>query len=281
MRTDLDPEVRVNDFVVKFANVNGSGSASANGLFARAILRMGVPVAARNIFPSNIQGLPTWYEVRVVADGWRGRRGGVDLMVAMNPQTWEKDVAEVDPGGYLFYDSTRPMPPSRFRDDVTPLGIPLTAICNAEYTDARQRQLFKNIIYLGALSALLDIDPAEIDKLFGEQYKGKEALLESNRKAFRMGRDYALGELRVPAADPRGAQRRRRRPHLHRRQQRGRARQRLRRRDGGGVVSDHAVVVARRSVPEVLPQVPRRIRRRRRSVTRSCRRKTSSRRSAW
>jgi 2-oxoglutarate ferredoxin oxidoreductase subunit alpha len=195
---EIDPSVRTNDFVVKFANVNGSGSASANGLFARSILRMGVPVAARNIFPSNIQGLPTWYEVRVVGDGWRGRRGGVDLMVAMNPQTWEKDVAEIDPGGYLFYDSTRPMPPSRFREDVTLLGMPLTAICNAEYTDARQRQLFKNIIYLGALSALLDIDPDEIDKLFGEQYKGKEALLDSNRKAFRMGREYALANFACP-----------------------------------------------------------------------------------
>ena len=194
----MESTLRYNDFVVKFANVNGSGSASANGLFARAILRMGVPVAARNIFPSNIQGLPTWYEVRVVADGWRGRRGGVDLAVAMNPQTWDKDVAELDSGGYLFYDSTRPLPPSRFRDDVTTLGMPLTAICNAEYTDARQRQLFKNIIYLGALSALLDIDPAEIERLFGEQYKGKEALLESNRKAFRMGRDYALAHFACP-----------------------------------------------------------------------------------
>ena len=194
----MESTPRYNDFVVKFANVNGSGSASANGLFARAILRMGVPVAARNIFPSNIQGLPTWYEVRVVADGWRGRRGGVDLAVAMNPQTWDKDVAELDSGGYLFYDSTRPLPPSRFRDDVTTLGMPLTAICNAEYTDARQRQLFKNIIYLGALSALLDIDPAEIEKLFGEQYKGKEALLESNRKAFRMGREYALAHFACP-----------------------------------------------------------------------------------
>jgi 2-oxoglutarate ferredoxin oxidoreductase subunit alpha len=188
----------INDFVVKFANVNGSGSASANGLFARAILRMGVPVAARNIFPSNIQGLPTWYEVRIVEDGWRGRRGGVDVMVAMNPQTWDKDVAEIEPGGYLFYDSTRPMSPSRLREDVTPLGMPLTAICNAEYTDTRQRQLFKNIIYLGALSALLDIDPAEVEKLFGEQYKGKEALLESNRKAFGMGRDYALANFPCP-----------------------------------------------------------------------------------
>ncbi len=186
---------RVNDFVVKFANVNGSGSASANGLFARAILRMGVPVAARNIFPSNIQGLPTWYEVRVVESGWRGRRGGVDLMVAMNPQTWDKDVAEIDQGGYLFHDSTKPLPPSKFRDDVTAIGMPLTAICNAEYTDTRQRQLFKNIIYLGALSSLLGIEAAEIEQLFGEQYKGKEALLDSNRKAFHLGRDYATDHL--------------------------------------------------------------------------------------
>ena len=194
----MKPIAAINDFVVKFANVNGSGSASANELFAKAILRMGVPASPRNIFPSNIQGLPTWYEVRVNEKGHLGRRGGVDLMVAMNPQTWEKDVAEVDPGGYLFFDSTRPIPPSRFREDITPLGIPLTAICNAEYTDARQRQLFKNIIYLGALSALLDIDPAAIDTLFGEQYKGKESLLESNRKAFRLGRAYALANFACP-----------------------------------------------------------------------------------
>jgi len=189
---------RINDFVVKFANVNGSGSASANGLFAKAILRMGVPVAARNIFPSNIQGLPTWYEVRVVEDGWRGRRGGVDLMVAMNPQTWDNDVAEVDAGGWVFYDSTKPLPPSKFRDDVTALGMPLTAICNAAYSDPRQRQLFKNVIYLGALSALLSIEPEVIQNLFGEQYKGKEALLESNRNAFRMGRDHALEHFKCP-----------------------------------------------------------------------------------
>jgi ferredoxin len=109
----------VNDFVIKFANVNGSGSASANELFAKAILRMGVPVSPRNIFPSNIQGLPTWYEVRVCEQGYLGRRGGIDMMVAMNPQTWDADVAEIEPGGYLFYDSTRPMPPSKFRDDIT------------------------------------------------------------------------------------------------------------------------------------------------------------------
>jgi len=186
----MKPITRVNDFVVKFANINGSGSASANALFARSVLRMGVPVAARNIFPSNIQGLPTWYEVRVTEHGWRGRRGGVDLMVAMNPETWIQDVAEIESGGYLFYDSTRPMPPSRFREDITTIGMPITALCNAQYTDARQRQLFKNIIYLGALASLLSIDPAEVEKLLGEQYKGKESLLDANRKAFRLGYDF-------------------------------------------------------------------------------------------
>lgn len=180
----------VNEFVVKFANVNGSGSASANELFARAILRMGVPVSPRNIFPSNIQGLPTWYEVRVSEKGYLGRRGGVDMLVAMNPQTWKQDVAELSPGGYLFYDSTRPMPDSAFRDDITVIGVPLTAICNAQYSDPRQRQLFKNIIYIGALSVLLDIDPAAIKRLFGEQYKGKEALLASNDIALSLGRDW-------------------------------------------------------------------------------------------
>src|SRR5580658_3902399 len=112
----------VNDFVVKFANVNGSGSASANGLFAKAILRMGVPASSRNIFPSNIQGLPTWFEVRICEAGHLGRRGGVDLMVAMNPQTWDQDIAEIEPGGYLLYDSTKPMPDSKFRDDINVIG---------------------------------------------------------------------------------------------------------------------------------------------------------------
>jgi 2-oxoglutarate ferredoxin oxidoreductase subunit alpha len=185
----------VNDFVIKFANVNGSGSASANTLFAKSILRMGVPVSPRNIFPSNIQGLPTWYEVRVSERGWLGRRGGVDLMVAMNPQTWEKDVAEIEVGGYLFYDSTKPLARDKFRDDVHVIGMPLMEICNAAYTDPRQRQLFKNIIYVGALAQLLDVDIAAVEKLIAEQYRGKEKLLEPNIKALHMGRDFARDRL--------------------------------------------------------------------------------------
>ncbi|HEY6985064.1 MAG TPA: 2-oxoacid:acceptor oxidoreductase subunit alpha [Rhodanobacteraceae bacterium] len=188
----------INDFVVKFANVNGSGSASANELFAKAILRMGVPVSPRNIFPSNIQGLPTWYEVRVSEKSHLGRRGGVDLMVAMNPQTWDADLKEIEPGGYVFYDSTKPLPKSKFRDDVQPIGVPLTEICNRTYTDARQRQLFKNIMYVGALSALLDIDLAVIEKLLLQQYKGKERLLDANKQALHLGRDYVTQNLAHP-----------------------------------------------------------------------------------
>ncbi len=188
----------VNDFVIKFANVNGSGSASANELFAKAVMRMGVPVSPRNIFPSNIQGMPTWYEARVCEAGYDGRRGGVDMMVAMNPQTWAQDVAEIEPGGYLFYDSTRPMPASAFRSDVQVIGVPLTDIANAAYSDPRQRQLFKNIIYVGALSVLLDLDAAVFEKLFAEQYKGKERLLDSNVQALHLGRDHVKQHLHAP-----------------------------------------------------------------------------------
>jgi len=186
----------VNDFVIKFANVNGSGSASANELFAKSFLRMGIPVSPRNIFPSNIQGLPTWYEVRVTEKGHLGRRGGVDLMVAMNPQTWAEDVKEIDPGGYLFYDNTKPLPPSRFRDDIQVIGMPLTEICNATYTDSRERQLFKNILYVGALAGMMGVEPEVIAELIGEQYKGKEKLLKPNLNAFKMGLDYARNHLK-------------------------------------------------------------------------------------
>jgi len=185
----------VNDFVVKFANVNGSGSASANGMFAKSILRMGVPVAARNIFPSNIQGLPTWFEVRITGAGHLGRRGGVDLMVAMNPQTWDRDIAEIEPGGYLFYDSTKPLPHDRFRADINVVGVPLTAMCNAAYQLPRERQLFKNIIYVGALAALLGIELEVLETLLAEQFAGKDRLIAANVAALKMGRDYVAENL--------------------------------------------------------------------------------------
>jgi 2-oxoglutarate ferredoxin oxidoreductase subunit alpha len=188
----------INDFVIKFANVNGSGSASANELFVKAVMRMGVPVSPRNIFPSNIQGMPTWYEARVCEAGYHGRRGGVDMMVAMNPQTWTADVAEIEPGGYLFYDNTRPLPPSSLRDDVLVIGMPLTEISNATYDDPRHRQLFKNIIYVGALAQLLGLETSVFEKLFAEQYRGKERLLAANLQALNLGREFAAEHLGGP-----------------------------------------------------------------------------------
>ena len=147
----------LNDFVIKFANVNGTGSASANSLFAKAIFRMGVPVSPKNIFPSNIQGLPTWYEVRVNDKGYLGRRGGVDIALSVNPQSMADDIREVEPGGYFIYDDTKPLDLRLFRSDITIIGLPLTRICNEQYDDPRQRQLFKNVIWQFCLNISLII----------------------------------------------------------------------------------------------------------------------------
>ena len=190
---------RVNDFVVKFANVNGSGSASANALFAKSVLRMGVAATPRNIFPSNIQGLPTWYEVRISGAGFLAARGGgPDLMVAMNPQTWDQDVRSIEAGGYLFYDNTKQMPAEKFRHDIVIIGVPLTEITNKVYADPRQRQLFKNIVSLGALSALIGLDPAVIEKLLGEQFRGRDKLIAANVEALHLGRDWLQRNLSWP-----------------------------------------------------------------------------------
>src|SRR5262245_2209097 len=177
-----EPKSKVNDVVVRLANVNGTGSASANALFTKAIFRMGIPVTPKNIFPSNIQGLPTWYEVRVSEKGHLGRREGVDLMVAINPQSMKRDYDNVPPGGYFLYDTSKPIRPDFRREDITHVGIPLMKLANEAYTDARQRQLFKNIIYIGALSALFDIEFPVLESLIGEQFKGKEKLIEPNIK---------------------------------------------------------------------------------------------------
>ncbi len=191
-------EPGINDFVVRFANVNGTGSASANALFTKAVFRLGVPVTPKNIFPSNIQGLPTWYEVRVSEKGYLGRRDGVDLMVAVNPQSMKKDYADVREGGYFVYDNTKPLPPGYDRTDIIHLGIPMTALCNAEFTDARQRQLFKNIVYIGALSTLFDIEFSVLEGLIGEQFKGKEKLIEPNIKALNIGVDFVKANYEYP-----------------------------------------------------------------------------------
>src|ERR1700751_5582253 len=188
----------VNDFVVRFANVNGTGSASANFLFTKAIFRMGIPVTPKNIFPSNIQGLPTWYEVRVSEKGYLGRREGIDLMVAVNPQSFAKDVASVKPGGYFMYDSSKKLHPEYIRPDINYLPIPLMQMSNDAFTDARQRQLFKNIIYVGALTALMDIEFAAIEGLLADQFKGKEKLIAPNIKALQLGMDYVEKNFKYP-----------------------------------------------------------------------------------
>ena len=184
------PNSKVNNFVIRFANVNGTGSASANYLFAKAIFRMGIPVTPKNIFPSNIQGLPTWYDVRVSEKGYLGRREGVDIMVCVNPQSMPDDVISVKSGGYFLYDSTKALHPELVRKDVNYIGIPLMEICLREFTDPRQRQLFKNIIYVGAMSALLNMEFPVLEQLLAEQFEGKEKLIELNIRALKMGVQY-------------------------------------------------------------------------------------------
>ena len=187
-----------NDFVIRFANVNGSGSASANGMFAKALFRMGVPISTRNIFPSNIEGLPTWFEVRASAAGHHGRREGVDLMVAMNAETYAEDVAAIVPGGYLLYDNSGGLDPRLDRHDVNLVGVPIAKLVLSAYTDPRQRKLFKNIVYVGALAALLNIDFDVITGMVSTQYRGKDELILPNIRALEMGRDYAREYLDCP-----------------------------------------------------------------------------------
>ena len=189
---------KINDFVIRFANVNGSGSASANGMFAKALFRMGIPVATRNIFPSNIQGLPTWFEVRVSEQGYLGRREGVDIMVAMNAETFAEDIDSILPGGYLLYDNSKPLPTEFARRDIHEIGIPIATMLLSEFADPKQRSLFKNITYLGALAGLLNIEFDVITGMVATQYKGKDALIEPNIRALELGRDYAREYLAAP-----------------------------------------------------------------------------------
>ena len=188
----------VNDFAIKLANVNGTGSASANGLIMQAIFRMGIPVSGKNLFPSNIQGLPTWYEIRVNTDGHTARSLEYNLMVAMNAQTYKQDIREVPPCGYVLYDSSWPLERDLYREDVHFLPIPLAQMINERFADPRQRILLKNIAYAGALVAFLDIDAPIVEELLAETFAGKAALRESNREALYIGRDYACEHFECP-----------------------------------------------------------------------------------
>ena len=189
---------RVNDFAIKLANVNGTGSASANALLMQAIFRMGVPVSGKNLFPSNIQGLPTWYEIRVNKDGYTARALDYDLMVAMNAQTYARDIQEVRSGGYVLYDSSWPLERSLYREDIHFLPVPLAQMCVEQFEDSRERILMKNIAYAGSLVALLNIDMAVVENLLAENFSRKPALRESNRKALHLGYDYAKEHFECP-----------------------------------------------------------------------------------
>jgi 2-oxoglutarate ferredoxin oxidoreductase subunit alpha len=189
---------RINDFVLKIATVNGTGSASANGLLMKALFRMGIPVTGKNLFPSNIQGLPTWYEIRANHAGYMSASGRVDVMVAMNVQTYLKDLEEVSPGGYLIYDSTWPRESTLHREDITVLGVPLSKLCNEAFSSARIRILMKNVAYVGALAALLDIDLGFIRTLLEETFASKAKLIDSNLKAIMLGYDYAIENFTCP-----------------------------------------------------------------------------------
>jgi len=188
----------INDLVIRLANVNGTGSASANQLFAKSIFRMGIPVTPKNIFPSNIQGLPTWYEVRVNEHGYLGRRAGIDIMVSVNPQSLAADVKSVRPGGYFIYDSSRPLDKSLFRDDVHYMGIPMIRMCQQHFESPRTHQLLKNVIYVGALTALLDIEVDVVKELIAQQFKKKEKLIPPNYQALELGIQYAREHFECP-----------------------------------------------------------------------------------
>ena len=189
---------RINDFTIKIATVNGTGSASASALLMKSIFRSGIPVVGKNYFPSNIQGLPTWYEIRVTRDGYVARSGSVEVMVAMNAETYARDVKEVAPGGYLVYDSTWPRPALLKREDITVLGVPLARLCNESFNGVRTRILMKNICYAGVLAALLDLDLAHIRQLLAETYAKKPQLVESNMKAIQLGYDYTRANFQCP-----------------------------------------------------------------------------------
>jgi 2-oxoglutarate ferredoxin oxidoreductase subunit alpha len=188
----------VNDFAFKIGTVNGTGSASANSLLMQAIFRMGIPVTGKNVFPSNIQGLPTWYEIRVSKDGYTARPERVDLVVALNPETYAKDVAAVAPGGYLLYDSSWPLDDTLVRDGITILGIPFGRMCVEAFEGDRNRTLLRNIVYVGALVALLEIDMDVVGEMLREKFARKQSLLDANFRAIRLGYDYARTHCTCP-----------------------------------------------------------------------------------
>ncbi len=194
----MEQEIVVNDLVIRFANVNGTGSASANEMFAKSIFRMGIPVTPKNIFPSNIQGLPTWYEVRINEKGYLGRRAGIDIIVGVNPQSLKRDVESLRPGGYLVYDSSKKLHAEYIRDDLNYIGIPMIQLAMEHYPTPRLQQLFKNIIYVGAVAALIDVDLDIIKEVIADQFKNKPKLVPPNYQALELGVNYIKENHKYP-----------------------------------------------------------------------------------
>ena len=279
-RVGKQQKSRINDFVLKIANVNGTGSASANSLLMKTVFRMGVPVSGKNFFPSNIQGLPTWYEIRVSKDGYLARSGAVDIMVAMNAQTYARDLKEVAPGGVLLYDSTWPRDRLLSRPDIEIIGVPLARMCNERFANARTRILMKNMAYVGVLAALLELDRSR-------HRRARQGDVREEAGAHRVEPAGHRSRLRVrarasavPAAAARQAARQDGRPHHDRRQHGRGAGVRVCGRDGRRVVPDHAVDFVDGRVQVVLRALSQGSRRRASAATASCRPRTSSRRSA-
>ena len=191
-------DVLVNDMVIRFSNVNGTGSASANELFAKSIFRMGIPVTPKNIFPSNIQGLPTWYDVRINGNGYLGRREGIDILVGVNPQVLERDIGSVRPGGYFIYDNSKKLHKDLIREDIHYIGIPMIELSKANYDVPRLQQLFKNIIYVGAVATLIDIELDVVKEVIAEQFKRKPKLIPPNDQALELGVQYVKEHMEYP-----------------------------------------------------------------------------------
>ena len=281
LRVPARSQPHVNDFALKLANVNGTGSASANGLIMQAIFRMGIPVTGKNLFPSNIQGLPTWYEIRVNKDGYGSRALDYDLMVAMNSQTYARDVREVRSGGYLMYDSSWPLDRELLRDDITFLGVPLAQMCNEKFSEPRERILMKNIAYAGSFVRRAGHRHGSRGRAAGREIRAQTeaARVESRSVAARLRLRPAA--FRLPAAVSSREDGLERRQDPDRRQYGHRARLPVRRRDGGRVVSDHAGDFGDGRLQDALRDSTAAIRIPARTITSSCKRKTSWPPSAW
>ena len=188
-KREAQPEPVINDFSIQIATVNGSGSQSSNNVLMRSIFRMGVPVSGKNLFPSNIAGLPTWFTIRASKHGYIARRKEVDFLVAMNPQTAHEDVASLMPGAAVVYEQTLKLEGSR--SDLVYYPVPFAELARELIPEVKLRKLLANMIYVGVVGQLLSIDRGEIQTAVSKQFKSKKKAIELNQNAIDMGFDYA------------------------------------------------------------------------------------------